>query len=62
MYQVACIGGKAVPLSTDHKPNLPSERARVQVWTPAGRLAVDGLVFRVYAGLRQRVRPARRRE
>jgi serine/threonine protein phosphatase PrpC len=27
---VACLGGKTVPLSVDHKPNLPAERARVQ--------------------------------
>ncbi|KAJ1464436.1 phosphatase 2C-like domain-containing protein [Baffinella frigidus] len=27
---VACVGGKAVALSQDHKPNLPVERARVQ--------------------------------
>lgn len=27
---VACISGKVVPMSTDHKPNLPAERNRIQ--------------------------------
>jgi len=27
---VGCIGGKSVPLSVDHKPNLPAERNRIQ--------------------------------
>jgi serine/threonine protein phosphatase PrpC len=27
---VLCRGGKAVPLSTDHKPDLPSEHNRIQ--------------------------------
>lgn len=28
---VACVSGRTVPLSTDHKPNLPAERARIQL-------------------------------
>jgi serine/threonine protein phosphatase PrpC len=28
---VACIAGRTVPLSTDHKPNLPAERARIHL-------------------------------
>jgi len=28
---VACVGGRAVALSVDHKPNLPAERARIHL-------------------------------
>lgn len=28
---VGCISGRTVPLSTDHKPNLPAERARIHL-------------------------------
>ena len=30
--------GTALPLSSDHKPNRPDERARVQVWSAAAAL------------------------
>jgi serine/threonine protein phosphatase PrpC len=28
---VACIAGRTIPLSVDHKPNLPAERARIHL-------------------------------
>ena len=28
---VACVAGRTVPLTTDHKPNLPAERARIHL-------------------------------